>query len=131
MYESDTFFHLSMTGRIGLVLLSSLMGLATLWSAWRLSRGTRFVIRLLIGLGAFAVFDWLAPQAHYLWYRQVIEGLPLQWVIAPWPDIAASVDVLAFQAGASLSAHTRAALGWLCILAAYLSRRTGAPALYL
>lgn len=118
MYAEDTFFHLSLTGRVGLVVISGAMGALCLWGAWALGRRARWPARVLAGLGIFCVFEWLAPQVHYLWYRQVIDGLPLQWVIGRWPDPSAVWRVMGFQTPPSLSAHGRAGLGWTVLVVA-------------
>ena len=118
MYENDTFFHLSLTGQIGLVVISILLGAITLWGTWWLTRHRRIVTRTLAALGVVTVFEWLAPQIHYLWYMAVIDGLPLQWVIPAYPRPVSAWEVLGFQLPASLSAHGRAALGWAIVAVA-------------
>lgn len=123
MYAEDTFFHLSLVGRIGLVVISGAMAAIALWATWRLTRSIRWPARVLAALGMFCVFEWLAPQAHYLWYTQVIDGLPLQWVIGAWPDPSAVWRVMGFQEPASLSAHGRAGLGWALVAIAVLAGR--------
>lgn len=125
MYDGDTFFHLSLTGRIGLVLISAMMEALALWGCWRLTRWARWPSRLLGALGIYVVFEWLAPQVHYLWYMMVIDGLPLQWVIGPLPRPGVVWEIMGFQAPASLSAHARAVLGWACVLTALLAGRHG------
>ncbi|MFK7941780.1 MAG: hypothetical protein AB8B85_02520 [Paracoccaceae bacterium] len=112
MYAEDTFFHLSPMGRIGLVVISGAMAALCLWGVWILTRRIGLPARVLAGLGAFCVFEWLAPQIHYLWYIQVIDGLPLQWVIGAWPDPSAVWRIMGFQEASSLSTHGRAAMGW-------------------
>ncbi|MEM7742078.1 MAG: hypothetical protein AAF409_00090 [Pseudomonadota bacterium] len=126
MYDGDTFFHLSLIGRIGLVALSGAMATLVLWAAWRLGHQAHWPTRLLVALGAFVLFEWLAPQIHYLWYRQVIEGLPLQWVIS-WPRPVAAAEVLLLQSGTSLSAHGRAMLGWGLIAVLVIGGRFRPP----
>ena len=129
MYEADTFWQLSPVGRMGLVMISGGMAALTLWGCLRLTRSRRWVTRLLAGLGCVAVFEWLAPQVHYLWYMQVIDGLPLQWVIERYPDPASVWRVLVFEGPASLSSHSRGALAWAVLavaIVAPLTKRKGA-----
>ena len=122
LYASDTFFHLSLTGRVGLVVISGAMAVLSLWAAWAASRSQTLPVRPVIGIAIFCAFEWLAPQVHYLWYRQVIDGLPLQWVIDPWPRVLeAPWRVMGFQEPASLSAHSRGALGWALLLVALIA----------
>ncbi len=127
MYADDTFFQLSLTGRIGLLLISGGLGALTLWACHVLTRRVRWPLRLLGALGVFVVFEWLAPQIHYLWYRAVIDGLPLQWVIGPWPDTGAAWRVLFLQEAPGLSAHARALLGWACVAVALVGRTRTPP----
>ncbi|MEM1298634.1 MAG: hypothetical protein AAGH68_05080 [Pseudomonadota bacterium] len=122
MYADDTFFHLSFVGRVGLVAISGAMGALAMWGTWRLTRNIRWPARILAALGMFCVFEWLAPQVHYLWYRQVIDGLPSQWVIGPWPDPSAVWRVMGLQEPASLSVHGRATLGWSLLLIAIFGK---------
>ena len=118
VYADDTFFHLSLVGQVGLVLISLLLAAITLAGTWALTRRRGLVTRVLASLGVVVVFEWLAPQIHYLWYLVVIDGLPLQWVVPLYPQPAAAWQVLGFQLPESLSAHSRAALGWLVIATA-------------
>ena len=130
MYADDTFFQLVLIGRVGLVAISVAMGMLAIWGTWALTRRARLPARILAALGFFCVFEWLTPQVHYLWYVLVIDGLPLQWVIAPWPDPGVVWRVMGFQGTPDLSNHGRAALGWALLLvgltAPWLRRREDA-----
>ena len=121
MYTNDTFFHLSLVGQIGLIAISLALASITLLGTWVLTRRRGLVTRALAALGVVTVFEWIAPQIHYLWYLVVIDGLPLQWVIPAYPQPASAWQVLGFQLPASLSAHGRAALGWLIIATAIVA----------
>ena len=121
MYANDTFFHLNLIGQVGLVLISLVLVAITLIGTWLLTRRRGLVTRVLAGLGVVVVFEWLAPQVHYLWYMAVIDGLPLQWVIPAYPRPAAAWQVLGLQLPPSLSAHGRAALGWMVLMTALVS----------
>lgn len=116
MYTDDTFFTLSPFGQVGLAVLSLVLATTTTWFAWRLARRSRWVTRVLTGLGVYMVFAWASPQIYYAYYQMVLEGLPVQWV-AKWPpDIDRAVAELTFTGRVSLAAHGRGILGWLCVL---------------
>lgn len=118
MYSEDTLFHLSPLGQSGVVVIALGLAAATLWGTWRLTRHWRWPVRLLAAMGMVVIYEWLHPQVFYLWYLVVIDGLPLQWVIGALPDPSSGWRVLAFEERASLSAHGRGVLGWMCILLA-------------
>ena len=111
MYQGDSFFTLDSGGQIGLAVLSAVLSIAMLLLTWRLAAGRRPIWRVVIWGLLFFLFVWLSPQLYYTYYRMIIPGLPLQWVI-PWPDLMEPVALLTFTAGESLSAHGRGILGW-------------------
>ena len=128
MYDGDSFFTLTPGGQTGLVLLSGLLVLLMGWLVWRLARQRRLVWRVAIWALAVVGFEWLSPQIYYFYYLALFDGLPVQVVIGPWPDLAAVGEVLLFRE-ATLSGHGRAALALLLLavaLAAGLDRRGGA-----
>ena len=120
-YENDSFFTLTVYGRWGLVAISTLLAAVTLWILWKLTARRSLPVRLLIALVLFAAFEWLAPQIYYLYYLQILENLPWQWVIGLAPPVTDLWDLLIFRERNNLSHHSRAALGWLMLVIA-LSR---------
>ena len=120
MYDSDSFFDLTLIGRIGLLLLSSGMALGLIAVVWRGFRSRPLWLRLI---GAFALlwfFVWLSPQVYYLYYRFLIPDLPLQWVLKTPPGPLDIVRLLIFQGRETLSDHGKALLGWGLIAAAVI-----------
>lgn len=118
LYAEDSFFTLSVSGRIGLVILSVLLAALILWLAWRWSAGKHILARAAIGLGLFIGFEWLSPQIYYAYYLVIFDGLPVQWVIGWPPGPASLVRLLSFTENANLSFHSRGVLGWALVLVA-------------
>ncbi|MEP1207011.1 MAG: hypothetical protein ABJM29_10115 [Rhizobiaceae bacterium] len=123
MYAEDSFFTLTMTGRLGLVALSALLGGLTLALFLRLSRGQYLVWRLSLALVLFFAFVWLSPQIYYAYYQLLIGDLPWQIVIGSPPTASDLFKQLSFQERHNLSYHSRGALGWLLIVLALFQRR--------
>ena len=133
MYAEDSFFTLSLAGRVGLVALSTglaaaLFALARL--SFRLVDGVPPVKRLLarfgISTGLFWAFVWLSPQVYYLYYQVIFDGLPWQIVIHNPPSLGTLIDLLAFIADKALSDHAKGVLGWCLGLYALLGARATA-----
>ena len=123
MYDSDSFFTLSVPGQIGLAVLSLVLALAMVVLTLRMTRSLPIGFRLALALVLFVAFDWLSPQVYYSYYRMIIPGLPLQWVIGTLPDPSASFRILTFSAAQDLSAHGRGFLGWAMMAASVLAPR--------
>lgn len=123
MYRHDSFFDLTPWGQVGLACLTVVLSLTVLLIA-RLSLRNRTVgLRILGSLSLFWLFVWLSPQIYYLYYRLIIEDLPLQWVIWPPPSVIEPLELLFFQGPHSLSAHGRGLLGWSLIVAPFVNHR--------
>ncbi len=120
MYEGDTFFSLTMTARVGLVLVS--MGLAALTAAAFIKITCRMVwpLRLLLAPAVLWVFVWLSPQAFYLCYMLLFDHLPLQNVVQSPPRPSQIAHLLGFSGNAALSHHATGLLGWGLIILAIL-----------
>ena len=71
----------------------------------------------------FALCQSLAPQIYYLYYLQILENLPWQWVIGLAPPVTDLWDLLIFRERNNLSHHSRAALGWLMLVIALIRPR--------
>ena len=114
-YDGDSFFTLSMAGRIGLICLSAVLSAAVLILASLVMRGRGQWARLIAALAAFALFVWLSPQIYYIYYRMIIPGLPAQWVIGG-PPYAQMLAFATFSGPVNLSAHGQGVLFWMLAL---------------
>ncbi|MEL6997575.1 MAG: hypothetical protein AAFP68_04875 [Pseudomonadota bacterium] len=121
-YDGDSFFTLSSAGQAGLAVLSFCLAIGMIVLTGWLARGHRPILRIAIWLAAFTAFLALSPQVYYTYYRVIIPGLPLQWVVA-WPDPLEALRLLAFADRPTLSAHGRGILGWLMLIAALVAVR--------
>lgn len=122
MYAQDSFFDLTLWGRIGLVGISTVLFALVVFAAWRLLRGPVW-FRISCALMLFWIFVWASPQVYYMYYRTIIPDLPLQWVIwpPPWPDQAARM--LFFAGPQNLSAHSQGLLGWALLVIGFIAGR--------
>jgi hypothetical protein len=130
IYERDTFFELTLLGRAGLTMLSILLALVVVYIAFilykngpRHSLGIGLGSRLIIAATLLWLFLWLSPQAYYLYYQTIFDGLPWQIVIMTPPSIRDLGDILFFQGRNSLAEHSKAVLGWILILGALVATR--------
>lgn len=115
MYTDDSFYTLTLTGRLGVLALSGLLFLVTVGASAALMRGRRTAVRLATGAFLFVLFVWLSPQAYYALYRLLIEGLPQQWVIGTPPPLEQLLGLITFTGMATLSAHGQGALFWVVV----------------
>jgi len=130
IYERDTFFELTLLGRAGLTMLSILLAFIVVYIAFALYKhGPRQNPGIGLGLRLFTatillwLFLWLSPQAYYLYYQTIFDGLPWQIVIMTPPSISDLGDILLFQGRNSLAEHSKAGLGWILILGALIATR--------
>lgn len=130
IYERDTFFELTLLGRAGLTMLSILLAFIVVYIAFALYKhGPRQNAGIGLGLRLFTatillwLFLWLSPQAYYLYYQTIFDGLPWQIVIMTPPSISDLGDILLFQGRNSLAEHSKAGLGWILILGALIATR--------
>ena len=131
MYDHDTFFHLSLWGRCGLVVLSLALGGLTIAAAIASFRKVHdlpvvltLALRALIAIVMFWIFLWLSPQVYYTYYTAIIEDLPYQWVITrptSWVEIA---SILFFQNANTLAQISKMAFGWALIFLAFRYQKT-------
>ena len=119
-YDGDSFFTLSMAGRVGLLLLSAALSVLFIVLSHRVARGWPVAVRPILALLLFWLFVWLSPQVYYLYYRFLIPDLPLQWVLKTPPGPLDIVRLLIFQGRETLSDHGKALLGWGLIAAAVI-----------
>lgn len=124
MYQQDSFFDLSASGQVGLVMISIALGVLAVGATTALFRRHTAVIRIGGALFAFWLFVWASPQLYYLYYWTIFPDLPMQWVIWPPPGPLKALNMLGFQYLQNLSAHGQGILGW-CMLAAPFARDIG------
>lgn len=122
MYDADSFFSLTLYGRVGLILVSATLSVLMIVLTRLFTRGWPWVVRLMLALTFLWFFMWLSPQIYYQYYRTLFDGLPAQWVIGMPPDLGLTLRVITFTGPADLSHHGQGALGLLMVFAA-LSRQ--------
>lgn len=121
MYSADSFFTLTPLGQFGLGLVSAFFLTVLIWGMMRIQ--AHWILRIGVALLTLWLFAWLSPQIYYLYFRLIIDGLPLQWVIKTPPSLGHIVDLFSFRADATLSAHSQGAFGWLLIAAAAMRKK--------
>lgn len=123
MYESDTFFNLTILGRIGLGALSIALFAVVVAAFYFVARRMSLVSRIVTALVFLWVFIWLSPQIYYLYYILLFDGLELQNVIHLPPSAQEILSIMIFSDEAWLSSHAKALLGWIMILLSFWVRR--------
>lgn len=123
MYAEDSFFTLTMIGRIGLIAVSACLTLLVFWLNWRLARRRIWPLRLLIAASTFVGFLWLAPQVYYTYYIFLLDGLEWQNVVGHPPTAGEISSLLTFQARPNLSFHAQGLLGWALVLSTFIRRQ--------
>lgn len=123
MYEFDSFFSLTPWERVGLGALSVLFALICVALVWTLCRVRAWPLCVLIAVVVLWGFVWISPQGYYAYYRLIFEGLPPRWVIPQMPSVADMWGHLTFTGRATLSSHTKGALGWVLVVVALVSGR--------
>jgi len=129
MYLQDSFFDLSPWGRVGLIVISACLFFFTALIT-RLVLGNKSAWLCILGSsGLFVLFVCLSPQVYYMYYRILIDDLPLQWVIKPMEAPMAALKYITFQGPENLSAHSQGLLGWFLIVTPFLKpKETSAKA---
>ena len=119
MTDTYTILQLTPWVRAGLLILSAILAVATLYAARRAHGAVdgrqlqgRLIRHLFIAAGVFWLFVWLTPQIYYLFYMACLPGLPAQMVIGwpPWPAEPARLLWLDFTA--DLPPIAQGLLGW-------------------
>ncbi len=123
LYAEDSFFTLSMGGRVALGVLSVTLAIACLWFVYWIVEGTGRLVRALIAIAVLYLFVWVSPQIYYLLYLVIIDDLPLQWVVQAPPNWRKMLALITFTERATLTEHSQGLLFWGLILTALLRRR--------
>lgn len=128
MYESDTFFNLSILGRVGLGALSITLFAITVAAFYLVAKRMSLVTGIVTAMVFLWAFIWLSPQIYYLYYILLFDGLPLQNVIHTPPNAQEILTIMTFTSDAWLSAHAKAVLGWVMILLSFwVAHRRSTP----
>lgn len=131
-YPGDSLFTLSVSQRVGLILITCVLVLLLFFictvSSYTLCKLIRkHVARWFIILSCTvtalllcAIALLLVPQLHYLYYRLIIPGLPAQ--IVPAGDLSLSQlwQYFMLAADANTSVHASGATVWICVFASVL-----------
>ena len=94
-------------------MISIALAVATLAVGWVIKRGHSILVRILLAIVLYVLFIALSPQVYYLYYINIFDNLPLQWV-ARWPG-REPLDFFLFQGPDNMSAHSQGLLGWVLI----------------
>lgn len=121
MYAEDSFFTLSGFGQAGLLLVTLVLGVLTIWGVSSLLRGKKIWLKLLGSVISFVAFVWLSPQIYYAYYQLIFDDLPAQWVIGA-PSVAEAVSYALFVGPMTLSAHGQGVLFWATLTATLVRR---------
>jgi len=125
-YNGDSFHTLGYWQRIGLVALTAVALLTVAALSWCLTvylqRWQAYPIAVVAPLDILftVVFYWLilsaAPQLFYVYYWNIIPGLPVQWVLKAFIPLAEFLSLFKLSYTDSLSDHTAGAAGWVLLL---------------
>ena len=115
MYEGDSFFTLTLAGQVGLLLLSTLLMVLSIWLVWRLGKNRSLPTCIVLAAVVYFAFIWLAPQIYYTYYLFLFDSLPIQIVVQSPPGIKDLFDLMFFRENQNLSFHAQGALGWLLL----------------
>ncbi len=121
MYAEDTFFHLTGPSRAGLLVLSVVLAVGMLTLARRMPAPSGWNPLLVLLL--FWLFIWLSPEAYYIYFRTVLDGLPAQMVTGYPPRPGLVLRIVTFTGEATLRAHGQGILFWAMVAARYWPRR--------
>lgn len=127
MYADDSFYTLSLVGRLAVLALSGALFLTVCALSVALMRGRRGALRLATGAFLFVLFVWLSPQAYYEVYRLIVGALPAEWVVGAPPPLGDLIDLVTFAGDATLSAHGQGALFWALVWISWRLRRRLKP----
>ena len=116
-------YGFGMGGRIGLVILSSVLVTFCFGIVWRCVKGWGRVWRVVFALGVFWGFLWLSPQVYYAYFWMIFENLPVQIVVRTPPGVGEVARLLSFTGKASLAQQGQGVFGWLLIATALLRGR--------
>lgn len=118
MYSEDTFFHLTIQGRVGLVILSLVLFAFTIGLFWKISSRYNLLVKVLCAIVFIWLFIWVSPQIYYLYYIQIFNDLPYQNVIQKPPSPLEVLKTITFFANSSLSNHAKGIVFWAMMLIA-------------
>lgn len=126
-YSGDSFYTLSTLSAIGLTFISLILSTALITLSWvktnyltNLLDAKRRVHGMFVDLSLTVVLFWacvtVVPQIYYLYYRQIISGLPDQWVVQSILLPNQMGDLFVLDVSDSLADHYTGLVLWLLIL---------------
>ena len=118
MYAEDSFFTLTQSGQIGLLVLSVALSVAMIGAIYFLTRKLPLLAALGMAILGFWAFDWVSPQIYYFYYLTQFDGLPVQNVVRSPTSPQKLLRLIVFQDEPTLSAHGRGILAWTLIVVA-------------
>ncbi len=128
MYAEDSFYSLTLFGRLGNFAISGLLLLAAAALAVLLMRGRRGPVRLAVAALIFTFFVWLSAQVYFEFSRMLDGDVPREWIIGVPPPFDALVGLVTFTGPATLSAHASGVLFWALVWLAWRLRPRAARA---
>lgn len=131
-YSEDYLFNLSTGQIVGLVFITSVLGvllylactvtsfLLCRWISHSLPRWLVMLGCTVIALVLCAIALAVVPQLHYVYYRWILPDLPAQWV--PLGDLSATRlwQYFLLPADGNTTDHAKGATVWVCSCAAAL-----------
>ena len=127
MYDGDSFYTLTMAGRIGLVCLSMAMATATIWLFLKTSRNFPRPVKIPIAIAFLWLFVWLSPQIYYFYYMLIFDFLEFKIIPGLPPGPIEIFRLLTFSDDFNFSKHGKGILGWAMILMALWPLKTPTP----
>ncbi len=122
MYGEDSFFTLTIIGRILVGSISLVLTVICVAVCLKFARGRQWPFRFANAFVLFVLFVWLSPQIYYTCYIFLLD-VPWQIVIGAPPTPGELVRLLTFSDRANLSFHGQGLLGWLLMAIALLQPR--------
>ncbi len=135
-YPDDSLFTLSFSEISGLLMLASIMAmtlfLISLSKTYWLYHRTEHFAHSIYKYTSLLIFDllmtvalcllsfFLAPQFYYLYYQQIIEGLPNQWVVGGGLSLERIFYFFTLPADGSIADHATGVILWVCMLSSAL-----------
>lgn len=146
-YADDTFFHLTVSARIGLAVLAGVAATGLLFVSvkkgeylhrvitqrlfafqrQRVSHGVALLLDLCATALLFMIGISLAPQLFYTYYQTIFQSLPAQWVIAPVWTLSFWQERIFLEPNDTMADQAIAILFWtlifVCVISAALRCR--------
>lgn len=136
-FTDDSLFVLSPIEIIGLIVLTSLMAIVLLLininktrylHLWLNQTNNKILYShywfipfdLFLTIILFFLFWAIAPQIHYIYYQQIMDGLQNQWVIGGGIKVDRAIRFITLSEKNSIADHANGIALWLCMLCSSL-----------